>query len=58
MMYNNKLVYKVVMWVFFVIHLWKEKEALSWCGRVDYETPNIYSVDKFRDFSDVFLYWH
>ncbi len=27
-MYNNKLVYKVVIWVFFVISLWKEKEAL------------------------------
>ncbi len=27
-MYNDKLVYKVVIWVFFVISLWKEKEAL------------------------------
>ncbi len=28
-MYNDKLFYKVVIWVFFVISLWKEKEALS-----------------------------
>ncbi len=28
MMYNEKLVYKVVIWVFFGISLWKEKEAL------------------------------
>ncbi len=27
-MYNNKLVYKVVIWEFFGISLWKEKEAL------------------------------
>ncbi len=29
MMYNDKLVYKVVIWVFLGISLWKEKEALS-----------------------------
>ncbi len=28
-MYNDKLVYKVVIWVFLGITLWKEKEALS-----------------------------
>ncbi len=27
-MYNDKLVYKVVIWVFFGISLWKEKEVL------------------------------
>ncbi len=27
-MYNDKLVYKVVIWAFFVISLWKEKVAL------------------------------
>ncbi len=27
-MYNDQLVYKVVMWVVFVISLWKEKEPL------------------------------
>ncbi len=26
--YNDKLVYKVVIWVFFGISLWKEKEVL------------------------------
>ncbi len=32
MVYNDKLVYKVVIWVFFGIRLWTEKEALmSWC---------------------------
>ncbi len=29
MMYNDKLVYKVVIWVFFRISLWKETEALN-----------------------------
>ncbi len=28
-MYNDKLVYKVVIWVFWGISLWKEEEALS-----------------------------
>ncbi len=28
-MYNDQLVYKVVIWVFFGISLWKEKVALS-----------------------------
>ncbi len=28
-MYNDKLVYKVVIWVFFGISLWKEKAALT-----------------------------
>ncbi len=28
-MYNDKLVYKVVIWVFFGISLWKGKEALN-----------------------------
>ncbi len=27
--YNDQLVYKVAIWVFFGISLWKEKEALS-----------------------------
>ncbi len=27
-MYNNKLVHKVVIWVFFGISLWNEKVAL------------------------------
>ncbi len=27
--YNDKLVYKEVIWVFFGISLWKEKEALN-----------------------------
>ncbi len=29
-MYNDKLVYKVLIWVFFAISLWEEKVALSW----------------------------
>ncbi len=28
-MYNDQLVYKVVIWVFFLISLWKENVALS-----------------------------
>ncbi len=28
-MYNDKSVYKVVIWVFFGISLWKEKVALK-----------------------------
>ncbi len=28
-MYNDKLVFKVVIWVFVGISLWKEKEALT-----------------------------
>ncbi len=28
-MYNDKLVYKVVIWVYFGVILWKEKEALK-----------------------------
>ncbi len=28
-MYNDKLVYKVVIWVFFGISIWKEKEILT-----------------------------
>ncbi len=31
-MYNDKLVYKVVIWVFFGISLWKEKETLRLYG--------------------------
>ncbi len=27
--YNDKLLYKVVIWVFLGISLWKQKEALS-----------------------------
>ncbi len=27
-MYNDKLVYKIVIWVFWGISLWKEKKAL------------------------------
>ncbi len=30
-MYNNQLVYKVVIWAFFGISLWTEKVALSLC---------------------------
>ncbi len=29
-MYNDKFVYKVVIWAFFGISLWKEKVALMW----------------------------
>ncbi len=29
-MYNNKLVYKVAIWMYFGISLWKEKEALTY----------------------------
>ncbi len=29
-MYNDKLVYKVVIWVFYGINLWKETKALSY----------------------------
>ncbi len=29
-MYNDKLVYKVVIWVFFSVILWKEKEVLKY----------------------------
>ncbi len=28
-MYNDKLVYKVDLWVYVVVILWKEKEALK-----------------------------
>ncbi len=28
-MYNDKLVHKVAIWVFFWVILWKEKEALN-----------------------------
>ncbi len=28
-MYNDQLVYKVVIWAFFVISLWTEKVALN-----------------------------
>ncbi len=28
-MYNDQLVYKVVIWTYFGISLWKEKEALN-----------------------------
>ncbi len=28
MMYNDKLVYKVVIWVYFGVILWKEEDAL------------------------------
>ncbi len=28
-MYNDQLVYKVVIWAFFGIRLWKDKEALT-----------------------------
>ncbi len=36
-MYNNKLVYKVVIWAFFEISLWKEKVALIsvYAGYID-----------------------
>ncbi len=34
-MYNDKLVYKVVIWVLFGISLWKEKETLN-----VYEVPS------------------
>ncbi len=30
-MFNDKLVYKVVIWVFSEMHIWKEKEALNTC---------------------------
>ncbi len=29
-MYNEQLVYKVVIWVFYGISLWTEKVALIW----------------------------
>ncbi len=45
-MYNNKLVYKII-WVFFGVILWKEKEALT-----DIERVNIHS-----DYEYLFL-WH
>ncbi len=32
-MYNDKLVYEVVIWVFLGISLWKEKEALTIINR-------------------------
>ncbi len=35
-MYNDELVYKVVIWVFFGISLWKEKVALK-AGHFIYE---------------------
>ncbi len=31
-MYNDQLVYKVVIWVFCGVILWKEKEALTYCS--------------------------
>ncbi len=34
-MNNDQLEYKVVIWVFFGISLWKEKEALT-CSMPDY----------------------
>ncbi len=38
-MYNDQLVYKVVIWAFFGISLWTEKVALScmFMGIIDYE---------------------
>ncbi len=38
-MYNDKLVYKVVNWVFFGISLWKEKEALREALRQPVSSP-------------------
>ncbi len=35
MTYNDKLVYKEVIWVFWGIILWKEKEALTYCNLLD-----------------------
>ncbi len=32
-MYNDKIVYKVAIWVLWGISLWKKKEALIWPGR-------------------------
>ncbi len=32
--YNDKLEYKVIIWVFFVISLWKKKEALKYGGGI------------------------
>ncbi len=42
-MYNDKLVYKAVIWVFWGIRLWKEKEALICCKNAmypGYSTPS------------------
>ncbi len=33
-MYNDKLVYKVVIWAFFRVRFWKEKVALRYCSDV------------------------
>ncbi len=42
-MYNDQLVYKVVIWAFFEIHLWTEKVALRQIihmeATYDYEIP-------------------
>ncbi len=36
MMYNDQLVYKVVIWAFFGISLWKDKVALTY-ARMQYQ---------------------
>ncbi len=39
-MYNDTLVYKVVIWVYFRVNLWKEKEALKF-NHIDVELKYI-----------------
>ncbi len=42
-MYNDQLVYKVVIWAYFGISLWKENVALCWDGYTWVAQDNISS---------------
>ncbi len=41
-MYNDQLLYKIVIWAFFGISLWKEKVALNPSWICMHETINVY----------------
>ncbi len=53
-MYNDKLVYKVVIWVFFGISLWKEKAALILCGLYNQVLSDVSSDHPFGKMSTQF----
>ncbi len=51
-MYNDKLVYKIVIWVFVGISLWKEKEALT-MHHANVDFPQVsYSIGRTHDFKN------
>ncbi len=43
-MYNDKLVYKIVIWAFWGVILWKEKEALSSICYLSVQTAVMFSL--------------